>query len=100
VYFFIMVRRQLHPEVRIRPFPPYTRFGGVSSDERVESRVRWMIGSRVHLCGMLVSSNLHVVIIIGDGCYSNVLVLWGFRTTTFRLSTTTSYSTTNFASLR
>jgi hypothetical protein len=98
--FFIMVRRQLHPEVRIRPFPPYTRFGGVSSDGtgRVESCVRWMIGSRVHLCGMLVSSNLHVVVTIGDGCCSSALIFEIL--TTSRMYTTTSSTTIIFVRLR
>ena len=29
---------------------------------------------------------------IGGGCYSDALVLWGLSTTTFRLSTTTSFA--------
>jgi hypothetical protein len=100
--FFGMARRRRHPEVRIRSFPPYPRFGGASStnEGRVEScvrRISWdLVGFRDRFVWFKVSLFRSMVLNIGDGCCSGALVLWGLSTTTSRLSTTTSSTTTSF----
>jgi hypothetical protein len=53
-----MVRRRLHPEVRIRSFPPYPRSGGASSADvgRVElgaRRISWFAEQGLHRASIL-----------------------------------------------
>jgi hypothetical protein len=54
---------------------------------------------RFHICYCGFTSNLFqcTVLVIDDGCWSNMLSLWGFSTTIFRLSTTTNSTKTRFA---
>jgi hypothetical protein len=81
---FEMVKHWLHLEVIIRSSLPYPRFGGAfsASGGHVES-CAWQISEDLVIFSVrrysfwLVSSD--VVVIISDGCCSNVLVLWGLN---------------------
>jgi hypothetical protein len=105
VFFVKMVKQRLHLEVRIRSYSSYPCAGGAShaGGGRVESCARRISRDRsvfVFVGVVQVSLFRSTIVIIGDGCCSSALVLWGLSTTTFRLSTTTSSTTISFARLR
>jgi hypothetical protein len=104
---FEMLRRRLHPEIRIRFSLSYPRSGRVPSigRGRLES-CAWLIcwdPDDFHICSFVqfhVNLFRSMIVVIGDGCCSGTLVFWGLNMTTSRLSTTTNSSSISFAQLQ